>query len=73
MRCRTQKYHVFRKTDTIWDKSGIAGQFHPICAPRLGNVEFSLANPQVLAHQQGCQLRVFSPNLAIFRNQVIFR
>jgi hypothetical protein len=50
MWCRSQKYHVFRKTDAVWDKSGIAGQqFYPICAPQLGCVEFSLANPQVLA------------------------
>jgi hypothetical protein len=42
------------------EKFDIAGQqLSPICATCLGDVEFSLADPQVLAHQQGCQLGGF--------------
>jgi hypothetical protein len=44
----------------VWDKFDIAGQqLSPIRATCLGYVEYSLADPQVLAHRQSCQLSGF--------------
>jgi hypothetical protein len=61
---------------TFFMNSDPGKQLYTIQAPCLGYDEFSLADPQVLAHRLGCQLRGFFLKSGKFLglwNQGIFR